>query len=101
MELMDKRHRRQSRDGSGERTGKRTSFKWTGAHESTWEASFNKEREIHRSKNEECNRKRVTSGNAQKNSRCRLSGCSGLPKMAEVQVPGKEALNSQIMLVPS
>ena len=36
--------------------------------------------------------------------RIRVVDCldvSGLPKMAEVQVPGKEALNSQIILVPS
>ena len=32
--FWEKRHRRQSREGSGERAGKRASFKWAGAHES-------------------------------------------------------------------
>jgi hypothetical protein len=32
--FWEKRHRRQSREGSGERAGTRTSFKWAGAHES-------------------------------------------------------------------
>ena len=39
MELWEKRHRRQSREGSGEEAGTRPSFKWAGAHESTWAAS--------------------------------------------------------------
>jgi hypothetical protein len=40
--FREKRHRRQSRDGSGEQAGKRTSFKCAGGHESTRvRASFN------------------------------------------------------------
>src|SRR4030095_9812151 len=39
MELSEKRHRRQSREGSGEEAGTRPSFKWAGAHESTWAAT--------------------------------------------------------------
>jgi hypothetical protein len=31
----EKRHRRQSREGSGEEAGTRPSFKWAAAHEST------------------------------------------------------------------
>jgi hypothetical protein len=31
----EKRHRRQSRESSGEEAGTRPSFKWAGAHEST------------------------------------------------------------------
>jgi hypothetical protein len=32
--FWEKRHRRQSREGSGEEAGTRPSFKWAGAHES-------------------------------------------------------------------
>src|SRR6266478_6676779 len=32
--FWEKRHRRQSREGSGEEAGMRPSFKWAGAHES-------------------------------------------------------------------
>ena len=39
----EKRHRRQSREGSGEEAGTRPSFKWAGAHESMRAASeFNR-----------------------------------------------------------
>src|SRR3982750_615258 len=34
MERLGKRHRRQSREGSGELAGKRTNFKCAGAHQS-------------------------------------------------------------------
>jgi hypothetical protein len=37
--FWEKRHRRQSREGSGERAGTRTSFKWAAPHESTWATS--------------------------------------------------------------
>jgi hypothetical protein len=32
--VWEKRHRRQSREGSGEEAGTRPSFKWAGGHES-------------------------------------------------------------------
>src|SRR6266496_956487 len=37
--FWEKRHRRQSREGSGEEAGTLPTFKWAGAHESMWTTS--------------------------------------------------------------